>query len=236
MTAIDERCATCLVRDKALCASLTDSELFALGSIGHTKILARGDALIWAGDDNVVCANLVSGVVQMTTATSDGREQIVGMLYPGDFVGQPFAAEATLTFGALTEAELCVYPRNALVGALAKHTALERLLFHPTIAALDEARLRMLTLGRRTAGERVAGFMVELSQKLPVHTNHDGVQSFVLPLDRAQTGDLLGLTIETVSRQLTRLRNAGAIALSGRRNVTILDLAELKKRAGAAHI
>lgn len=234
MPDVDERCATCLVRDQALCASLSDDELSTLSGIGRSRPLSRGQALMWAGDSSTVCANLVSGVLQMTTATDDGREQIVGLLFPGDFVGQPFAMEATLTFSALTEAELCVYPRKAFVGALAKHAALERLLFRRTMAALDEARLRMLTLGRRSAGEKVAGFLIELSEKLASRNDLDGVRRFELPLNRSQIADVLGLTIETVSRQMTKLKKAGAIAIAGRRTIAILDLETLMKRAETA--
>ncbi|HWL47633.1 MAG TPA: Crp/Fnr family transcriptional regulator, partial [Sphingomonadaceae bacterium] len=181
------------------------------------------------------CANVVSGVLQMTTATSDGREQIVGLLFPGDFVGQPFATEASLTFAALTDAELCVYPRTAFVSLLSEHGALERALFHRTMDALDEARSRMLTLGRRSAGEKVAGLLVELSERLPHDADDTGADSFELPLSRAQIADVLGLTIETVSRQMTKLRDAGAIAIARRRRIAILDLDRLMERADIPH-
>jgi len=235
MGIVDERCATCLVRDQALCASLSDDELSALGDIGRTRFLARGQALMWAGGESDVCANLISGVIQMTVATNDGREQIVGLLFPGDFVGQPFAAEASLTFGALTDAQLCVYPRKAFVGILAEHAPLERLLFHRTMAALDEARARMLMLGRRSAGEKVAGFLIELSERLPCRRDLDGVTTFELPLDRAQIADVLGLTIETVSRQITKLKDVGAIATPGRRTIAVRDMGLLLNHADAAH-
>lgn len=233
MADVDERCAACLVRDQALCASLADEELFLLSSIGRSRLFASGQTVIWAGDGDAVCANLVSGILKVTTGTVDGREQISGLLFPGDFVGQPFAAEATLSFAALTHAELCVYPRMAFVAALAEHAALERLLLQRTMAALDEARARMLMLGRRSAGEKVAGFLLELSDRLPRRIDGDGNQVFDLPLDRAQIADVLGLTIETVSRQLTRLKTAGAIAISGRRAVTLCDPAKLMDRAEA---
>lgn len=234
MAHVDERCAACLVRDQALCASLADDELFVLSNIGRSRLLARGETVIWAGDDDAVCANLVSGALKMTAATVDGREQIAGLLFPGDFVGQPFAEEATLTFSALIDSEICVYPRTAFVAALASHAALERLLLQRTMAALDDARSRMLTLGRRSAGEKVAGFLLELSARLPRRMDGDGHMVFDLPLGRAQIADVLGLTIETVSRQLTRLKNAGVIATAGRRTVAIRDPEALENRAEAA--
>ncbi|WP_136161230.1 Crp/Fnr family transcriptional regulator [Sphingomonas flavalba] len=233
---LDERCAACLVRDQALCASLADDELSALSAIGRTRPLARGQTLIWAGDSSSVCANLVSGVLKMATATADGREQIVGLLFPGDFVGQPFAEEASLTFAALTDASLCVYPREGFVEVLADHPALERLLLQRTMAALDDARSRMLTLGRRSASEKVAGFLLELGHRLPRRPGSGPAAGYVfdLPLGRAQIADVLGLTIETVSRQLTRLRTSGVIALSGRRTVAIREPARLKRLASTA--
>jgi CRP/FNR family transcriptional regulator len=230
MSAPHANCAVCVVRDRALCASLDDDELRALSDIARHRALMRGETLIWAGESGAVCANLVSGVLAMSTSTSDGREQIVGLLFPGDFVGQLFIADATLTFAALTDAELCAYPREAFMALLTDHARLERRLLERTMAALDEARQRMLMLGRRSAGERVAGLLVELGDKLSVG-DQSGSVTFELPLRRAQIADVLGLTIETVSRQLTRLKGAGVIALPGGRRVTILDRRGLVARA-----
>lgn len=230
MTAIPERCADCAVRDSALCASLDDDELEALHVLARHKVIPRGQVVVWEGDVSSLCANIVSGVLKVTSATADGREQIVGLLFPGDFVGQPFRAETSLTVTALSDADLCIYPRQGFEAVLDDHSKLERMLLQRTMSALDDARARMLSLGRKSAEERVSGFVLEMADRCRA----DGPQdSFDLPLTRGQMADVLGLTIETVSRQLTNLKGAELIAVRPGRGITILDRAGLEARAGA---
>lgn len=225
-------CADCVVRDQSLCGSLTDSELTTLNRIGRSRRLERGETLVWAGDDALVCANLLTGVLKLSASTADGREQIVGLLYPADFVGRPFADEAEHTITALTDVELCVFPRRGFEAALENHVAMERMLLRRTLAALDEARARMLMLGRKTAEEKVATFLLDIAQHL-ARKSCARVLEFDLPVTRAQIADVLGLTIETVSRQLTKLKRDGLIDLPSGRRVAIRDTAALQARAEA---
>lgn len=229
MTAIPDRCADCAVRDSALCASLADDELEALNVMARRKTIPRGQVVVWEGDASSLCANIVSGVLKVTSATVDGREQIVGLLFPGDFVGQPFRAETSLTVTALSDADLCIYPRQGFETVLDDHSKLERMLLQRTMSALDDARARMLSLGRKSAEERVSGFVLEMADRCQAEGPQE---SFDLPLTRGQMADVLGLTIETVSRQLTNLKGAGLIAVLAGRGIAILDRAGLEARAG----
>ena len=235
--ATTDLCADCAVRDQALCGSLTDCELTALNTLGQRRVVARGETLIWAGDESIVCGNLLSGMLKLSASTSDGREQIVGLLYPADFVGRPYAEEADLTVTALTDAELCVFPRQPFERVLEDHVRMERLLLQRTFAALDEARARMLMLARKSAGEKIAGFLLDMAERMSAKSCRavpGGPVTFDLPLSRGQIADVLGLTIETVSRQMTRLKSAGIIALPGGRAITISDRGALAGRAEAA--
>ena len=220
----DQTCAECAVRDSALCASLSDAELGALNALGRRQKLKRGETLIWAGSASLVCANLLSGVLKLSATTADGREQIVGLLYPADFVGRPYADEADFTVTAASEAELCVFPRGPFERVLEDHARMERMLLQRTLAALDEARGRMLTLARASAGEKVAGFLRDMAARAGgCRATPFGPVTFDLALTRGEMADVLGLSIETVSRQLTRLKDQGAIALMGARGITIRD-------------
>ena len=229
MTMIPERCADCAVRDSALCASLADHELKALNDVGRRKTIPRGQVFVWEGDASTNCANIVSGVFKVTSATADGREQIVGLLFPGDFVGQPFRAETSLTVTALSDADLCIYQRERFETVLDDHSKLERMLLQRTMSALDDARARMLSLGRKSAEERVSGFLLEMADRCAPEGSRD---NFDLPLTRGQIADVLGLTIETVSRQLTHLKGAGLITLPTGRGINIIDRPGLEARAG----
>jgi CRP/FNR family transcriptional regulator len=89
----------------------------------------------------------------------------------------------------------------------------------------------MVLLGRMNAEQKVASFLLEMADRLGVRAA-GGPARFTLPLSRQQIADVLGLTIETVSRQLTRLRNEGAIELPSRREVVLRDAADLETRSG----
>lgn len=234
---VTDICADCAVRDQSLCGSLTDKELSALNLLGRRQTVARGETVIWAGDESIVCANLLAGVLKLSASTVDGREQIVGLLYPADFVGRLYAEEADFTVTALTDAELCVFPRKPFEQVLEDHVRMERLLLQRTFAALEEARGRMLMLARKSAEEKIAGFLLGMADRADgarCRATASGPVTFDLPLTRGQIADVLGLTIETVSRQLTKLKTAGLIALPGARGVTIRDRAALKARAEPA--
>ena len=227
-------CSDCTVRDQALCSTLTDLELTRLNALSRHQSVAKGATLMWAGDESVVCGNVLSGVLKMTAATADGREQIVGLLYAPDFVGRPQGGELPFAVTALTDSELCIFPRAPFQTMLEDHLKMERLLLRRTMTALDEARSRMLLLARGTAEEKLAGFLLEMTDRAPeaepARLRGDAF-TIELPLSRGQIADVLGLTIETVSRQMTHLRSAGIVALPGGRAITILDRAALERRA-----
>lgn len=230
-------CADCTVRDQALCSTLSDGELKRLNAVSRHQSIAKGATLMWAGDESVVCANMLSGVLKMTAATADGREQIVGLLYAPDFVGRPRAGELPFSITALTDSELCVFPRAPFQSMLEDHLQMERLLLQRTMTALDDARTRMLMLARGTAEEKLAGFLVEMMGRNVANGgggSPDGEVTFDLPLARGQIADVLGLTIETVSRQMTHFKTAGLIALPGGRTIVIRKPSDLRRRAMAA--
>ncbi|WP_426166324.1 Crp/Fnr family transcriptional regulator [Sandarakinorhabdus sp. DWP1-3-1] len=229
-------CSECGVRDRTLCASLDDDALGALGKLGSQRRLARGDTLIRAGDPPLVCANLQSGVMKIATLTPAGTESIVGLLYPGDFIGRPFAGASDHDIVALTDVELCVFPRAIFERVLAEHQRMEHLLLQRTLAELDRARRWLTRMGRATAGARVAGFLDDMGRRLATSDcrRSAGVApgtAYDLPLSRGEIADLLGLTIETVSRQMTRLRAAGIIGLPGGRGIVVTDPAALAAAA-----
>ncbi|QJU59107.1 Crp/Fnr family transcriptional regulator [Sphingomonas sp. AP4-R1] len=230
-------CADCAVRDHALCGSLNDTELTALNALGQRRRIGPTQVVAWAGDEAVVCGNILSGVLKLVAATADGREQIVGLLYPGDFFGRPYAGQTDFTLTALTDAELCIFPRVAFERVLEDHHRMERLLLQRTFDSLNEARGRMLALARKSAGEKVAGFLIDMAARAgdaACRAAPDGPVTFDLPLTRGQIADVLGMTIETVSRQLTKMRASGVIGLPGGRAVTISDSAALAAQAEAA--
>ena len=229
-------CDLCVVRNRAICSSLESTELEALNAIGRRRTLQPGESLIWEGEDSVLVANVIEGVLKLSTGTEDGREQIVGVVYPSDFIGRPFGATAAHGVTALTEARVCVFNRRDFDAFAREHPGLEHKLLERTLGELDRTRRWMLLLGRKSASEKVASFLLEMSERLTnttCKTVGDLVTtSFTLPFSRQQIADVLGLTIETVSRQFTRLRQDGLIDLPSRRDVVIRDREALAAEAG----
>ncbi len=180
-------------------------------------------------------ANVIEGVLKLSTGTEDGREQIVGVVYPSDFIGRPFGATTRHTVTALTDANVCVFARSDFDGFASKHPALESKLLRRTLAELDRTRKWMLLLGRKNAEEKLATFLLDMSERLiepGCESSEEALSSFELPFSRQQVADVLGLTIETVSRQFTRLKKDGIVDLPSRRAVKILDRYALEARAG----
>ncbi len=227
-------CDQCVVRNRAICSALDASELDALNKVGRRVTVARGQTLMWEGDDSIQVANVIEGVLKQSTSTSDGREQIVGVVYPSDFIGRPFGETTLHRVTAISDSRLCLFSRSAFDAFAREHPALEHKLLERTLTELDRARNWMLLLGRKSAGERLATFLLEMADRLSnVGCSHSFLEAaeFELPLSRQQIADLLGLTIETVSRQLTRLREAGVIDLPSRRTVVIKSRTALEQAA-----
>jgi CRP/FNR family transcriptional regulator, anaerobic regulatory protein len=230
-------CSQCVVRNRAICAGLLPDELTALGGLGRSKMVKRGNAIVWEGDESLVVANVIEGVLKITMGLSDGREQIVGIVFPSDFIGRPFGKDSPYSITALTDAELCVFSRSAFDGFARQHPDLEHKLLRRTFDELDRAREWMLLLGKKTASERVATLLLEMSARLGeqgCNAGTDALNRFELPLDRQQIADMLGLTIETVSRQLARLKAQGLIDLPNRKLVIIRERSRLSELSMAA--
>lgn len=229
-------CDLCVVRNRAICASLDSQELEALNAIGRRRALKAGESLIWEGEDSVLVANVIEGVLKLSTGTEDGREQIVGVVYPSDFIGRPFGATAAHGVTALTDSRVCVFNRRDFDAFAREHPTLEHKLLERTLGELDRTRRWMLLLGRKSASEKVASFLLEMSERLSSATCQTvgdvTTTSFTLPFSRQQIADVLGLTIETVSRQFTRLKQDGLIGLPSRRDVVIRDHEGLVAEAG----
>lgn len=230
-------CSTCVVRNRAICASLEPDELQVLSKLGRKRKIKRGETLLWEGDPAPVVANIIDGVLKLSMNLHDGREQIVSVMYASDFVGRPLGKESPYRVTAMTDAEACVFTRSSFDSFAKEHPDLQNKLLHRSLDELDRAREWMTLLGKKSATERIATLLIELSDRLSV----DGcsqttlyLDSFELPMDRQQIADILGLTIETVSRQFTRIRKQGIIDLPDRRTVIFNERSRLKALAEVA--
>lgn len=228
-------CSACAIRNRAICADLDEAELALLNTLGRQRYLQPGEQLLWEGEEAVLVANVVEGVLKLFTQTGEGKEQILGLAYASDFIGRPFGETTPYGVEALSAAHVCVFRRGDFDRFAREHPRLEHKLLERTLAELDRTRRWMLLLGRMNAEQRVASFLLETADRLAGEGCGGAAApnaTFTLPLSRQQIADVLGLTIETVSRQFTRLKADGVIDLPARREVAILGRAELEDRTG----
>jgi CRP/FNR family transcriptional regulator len=223
-------CRSCEARHRGICGALNPEELRNLAAYTHKAHHDAGSELIGEATPIDSYANVMKGVVKLTKGLEDGRQQVVGLQFAPDFLGRLFGRESTIGAEAASDVDLCVVPRTALEQMIAETPALEHRLMQQTLRELDEARDWMVTLGRKSAEEKVASFLLLIATH--ADPTGGGPVSFDLPLTRTDIGDFLGLTIETVSRQLTRLKQKGAIRLSSLRHVEVPDLGRLRELAG----
>lgn len=192
------------------------------------RVLRRGEVLSWEDDDAYEVGNVRDGALKVTASLRDGREQIVGVAWPGAFVGELFAQRTGHRLTALTASTICLFRRSEIDGLVARHPVLARALLQSVSRDLDGARRSILALGRKTATERVASLLIDMRRTAIC----DPAALAQMPLGRQQMADLLGLTIETVSRKIRQFERAGVIELKGTRLFRVLDELGLARLAG----
>lgn len=180
-----------------------------------------------AGDDNLACATLVNGALKVSRIDADGNEQILSVIHPAGFVGEMFAPFAHYDIVALTDCTLCLFSRSSYEQAVAHYPELAQALLRRSSEELLEARTLLDLKGRRSAEAKVAGLILAFAKSASTSSCHSA-SDFALPLSRAEIASLLGLTIETVSRQITRLERAGMIERNGARGLSLRDAPRLE--------
>jgi CRP/FNR family transcriptional regulator len=227
---VPEICLSCEARHKGVCGALTPRQLAELAKHTTRRKHAPGAVLLREADPVDHHANIMNGVVKLSKILADGRQQIVGLQFAPDFLGGPLTDENAMTVEAASDVEVCAFPKSTLDRLIHENPNLEHRLLTQTLKELDEAREWMVTLGRKTAAEKVASFLLLIASHIDPEV--DETTSFLLPLSRSDIADFLGLTTETVSRQMTRLRREGVITIDNRRTITIPDRERLLEEAG----
>jgi len=229
-----EHCADCPIRARAICSYAGRDELEMLNSVKYYKNFAPGQEIVAAGEQTTSIGSVVEGVVSLSKTMIDGRRQMVGLMFPSDFIGRPKSPVAPYDAVAVTPVRLCLFSRPQFERLLRETPSIEQRLLEITLDELDAARDWMLLLGRKTAQEKIATFLSILARRSAQLSGAPSVSglTFELPLTREAISDYLGLTIETVSRQITALRKAGVIDLIDSRHVRVPDFTRLLDAAG----
>ncbi|ATG44699.1 Crp/Fnr family transcriptional regulator [Phaeobacter sp. LSS9] len=227
-------CGDCPIRHRAVCARCDADELEMLDSIKYYRTYDAGQPITWSGDRMDFVGSVVSGIATLTQTMEDGRTQMVGLLLPSDFVGRPGRDTAAYNVVATSTVVMCCFRKKPFEEMMAHTPHVAHRLLEMTLDELDAAREWMLVLGRKTAREKIASLLSILARRdasLQLHKDSNR-RVFDLPLTREAMADYLGLTLETVSRQVSALRKDGVIELEGKRHVTVPDMGRLMEEAG----
>lgn len=226
-------CVDCPIRHRAVCSRCEGDELDRLEQIKYYRSFQAGQTVICSGDRMNFIASVVTGVATLSQRMEDGRRQLVGLLLPSDFVGRPGRDTVAFDVTAATDLVMCCFHKKPFEEIVLSTPHVGQRLLEMTLDELDSAREWMLLLGRKTAREKIASLLsiiarrdASLSVKQPSKR-----LDFDLPLSRQEMADYLGLTLETVSRQMTALRKDKVISLDGKRHVTIEDFKALQELA-----
>ena len=216
-----------------MCSGCSHDELTVLESLKSYKSYEKGQTIIWAEETLTHLGTVVTGVASLNRTLVDGRCQIVGLLLPSDFIGRPDRANVAHDVVAATNVTLCRFEKPVFERLLSQSPAIMQRLLSKTCDDLDAARDWMLLLGRKTAREKVAGFLSMLVRRAIQRNGMpagDGA-TIALPLSRRDLANYIGLTIETTSRQFSQLKQDGVIGLPSQRDVHIPNLARLFREA-----
>ncbi len=223
-------CGSCPIRHRAICARCDDDELGLLETMKSYATFEAGQPIVWRSDGLTHFSSVVSGIASLSRTLEDGRTQMVGLLLPSDFIGRPGRKMVDFDVTAVTDVTLCRFERVPFEKLVADVPHISQRMMEMALDELNAAREWMVLLGRKTAREKIATFieMVIRRDTTPLHQhgNH------TLPLTREEIANFLGLTLETVSRQLSAMKKDGILSFHDRRSFSILDLEALHLATG----
>jgi CRP/FNR family transcriptional regulator, anaerobic regulatory protein len=225
-----QACIDCAVRRSSVCAALDQAELRELYRLGRHVQFSSRETVFAQEELTMSFYNLLEGVLRLYRLLPDGRRQIVGFALPGDFLGMATSARHSFSADAIGSVAVCRFFRTSFVRFVDDKPHLLRRINEFAVRELSQAQDQLVLLGRRSAEEKVAAFLIGWRDRL---AQLSGPMTTVpLPMSRQDIADFLGLTIETVSRTLTKLERDGVIEIMPG-SVSLLDPARAEALAAA---
>ncbi|PZU84083.1 MAG: nitrogen fixation protein FixK [Chelatococcus sp.] len=207
----EHRCEDCQARLASVCASLSPDEFNDLEALARPVNFAARDSLFTQGQEAHHLFNITSGVVRLYKLLPDGRRQILGFGLPGDFLGLSMRDVFGFSADAVGDVKACSFQRGAYIALVESKPHLLRRLHDFATYELTLAQEQMMLLGRRNAEEKIVCFLLSMQQRWARVGKYS--VTVELPMSRQDIADFLGLTIETVSRTLTRLAREKTILI-----------------------
>jgi len=206
--------------------------MLRLEGIKTYRSFSADEPILWRGDELKYVASVVEGVAKLEKSLEDGRNQMVGLLFPSDFIGHPKRTQIEFDVTAASDITLCCFEREPFEELLIEVPHIAQRMVEIALDELDAARDWMVLLGRKTAAEKTATFLEMVARRSQFDNSAVSTRDLVLPLLRSEIADYLGLTLETVSRQLSILKRDGVVEFVDKKNFRILDVARLHDATG----
>ncbi len=220
------RCNICKVRTYSFCRCLDEDKLQVFSNISFEKSFSNKENIFLQNDPSNYLYNITEGNVKIYQLLDDGRIQIIGFLYPGDFFGSYRNNKYNYCAEAIGELKTCVFDQKILDKYLDENPILAKELLNKTSFELTLAQDRLTVLGKLNAGERLVKFLLNISEQ----RNRIGWKNnpISLPMTRQDIADYLGITIETVSRELSNLKTSNIIKIITSKQIYLSNIEELK--------
>ena len=232
------RCDRCSVHERAVCVVAHLSAQIELGRLSRTRIVDAGETILTEHGEESLVGNVIAGVMRITKTLPDGRQQIIGLIYPGEFFGRLYSETTEFAYEAATDVEICVMERHAFEGVVARHPELEHELLLTALNELAFARERSLLLGCQNTLERVASYLLVMLERRQQLLGRAALETHrqvaVSAISRRDLAGYLGTTIETISRHVHFLSRRGVIRIINASQFVVLDRGELLGLSGLA--
>ena len=221
------RCSLCKIRSYSFCRCLNDDQLEIFSKVSFEKKFTDKENIFLQNDPSTHLYNITEGNVKIYQLLDDGRIQIIGFLYPGDFFGTYKNNKYNYSAEAIGNLRVCVFDQRILDKYMDQNPILAKELLNQTSYELTLAQDRMTVMGRLNAIEKIAIFLINISNQ----RKRIGWQSnpISLSMARQDIADYLGLTIETVSREISKLKTSNIIKIISSKQLFINDIEKLKQ-------
>ena len=204
-------CLLCALRSLSICGALQEKELLELARLSQRMRLSSKTPLFSEGDQSDAAYNVTEGTVRLSKLLPDGRRQIVGFALPGDFIGVTPGGCYGFSADAIEPVMVCRFLKESFARFVAGKPWMLQRMNDFARQELVLAQDHMVSLGRRSAEEKVAAFLIGWRNRL--QRIGRAAKTVYLPMSRQDIADYLGLTVETVSRTLTKLERDGVIVI-----------------------
>lgn len=222
-------CAGCEVRGLSVCGVLAEHELKRLRAGTDVVELPADKTIVHEGDPSEHLYSVTAGSLRLSKLLPDGRRQITGFLFKGDFLGITVHDSHAYSVETLEPSRLCRFGREHFETMTGHFPHLEHRLYHMAAHELAAAQAQMVILGRKTPKERLASFLLSLTHRAA--SQGDDPRHLHLSMRRGDIADFLGLTKETVSRTFTQFKTGGLLRLHSQDDIELLDPERLRAQA-----